>query len=231
MSRLLAEGRIIVALDVSDLEEAEKLVDALAGHVGAFKVGLQLIMRYGIDRIADVLGNVQLMVDPKLHDIPTTMLKALGQAAMNEESWGVTIHASAGKKAMGELAFAGREHGIETIAVTVLTSHSAEECRHIFGAEPKEVVRRFALDAVAARCTAIVCSPEEVIDLADLDVMRITPGVRPVWAKKNDQQRVTTPRQAVENGADYLVIGRPITQPPEGMTPLQAAQRIVNELR
>lgn len=232
------KDRIIVALDTSSFEHAQELIIELRDHVGKFKVGLQLIgtcLMYGWS-LADLgLKTRQLMLDLKLHDIPSTMVGGMDPLRDEKSIWGFTVHASAGRQGLWDAAAAAEAANVKAIAVTVLTSHNEQACQHIFGCSTLDKVLAFTRDAEESGCTAIVCSPLEVrgvrMNLGDPKRMTLVcPASRPIWAPKNDQARVLTPKEAVEEGADYLVIGRPITEAPEDMTPVEAAKRIADEI-
>lgn len=227
------KDRIIVALDVPTLEAAENLVVTLAPYVGAFKVGLELLTAAGPDaaRMVRFHGG-QVMYDAKFHDIPNTM----AGAAKSVARLGVkmfTMHASATREGM---AAAVKESGMSlTLAVTVLTSMSDEDSQHVFGSGAAAKVATFAADALRAGADGIVCSPKEIALIrgnADLgNLLLVVPGIRPAWAQAADQKRTMTPGEAVAAGADYLVIGRPITAPPKEIgDPERAAQMIVQEI-
>jgi orotidine-5'-phosphate decarboxylase len=224
-----------VALDVDTIEQAEVLVSQLAPYVGAFKVGLQLATGNNLSQIIEMIHRYhsRVFVDLKLHDIPETVLKATKKIASLSPML-LNVHASAGVKAM---TAAVQNQGMSKIlAVTVLTSLGEEETHLLFGNPVKAMVLKFARDAKTAGVYGLVCSAKEVEflraqpELASLCL--VTPGIRPEWAKKNDQERVTTPAQAVEFGTDYEVIGRPITEPPEKIgSPVDAVKLIIEEIK
>jgi len=229
------QDRIIVALDVSTLGEAEALVEALAPHVGCFKVGLQLITAVGAPQVVEFLHKRggKVFLDGKFNDIPNTV----GEAAAAASKLGVAmfnVHASCGIEAM---AAAVKNKGqSQVLAVTVLTSLEENNAHLIFGSPSKAKVIQFARDAKLAGVDGIICSPQELEllgkqkELAGL--RKVTPGVRPEWAAVGDQKRVMTPGEAIRAGADYLVIGRPITQPPAEIGgPIEAAKRITEEIK
>jgi orotidine-5'-phosphate decarboxylase len=145
------------------------------------------------------------------------------------------VHASSGLYAMR----AAVEHkgASLVLAVTVLTSMDDLEVARVFGCQAENAVKRLAKLAADAKCDGIVCSPRDLEALKDDDrfagLLKVTPGVRPTWAQNNDQQRVMTPGEAIEAGADYLVIGRPITKPSahEGRIPSLAARMIAEEIQ
>lgn len=228
------KDRIIVALDMSSLEKAEPLVYELTPYVGYFKVGLQLITSVGTPNAVKFLHGLhcKVFLDGKFCDIPNTV----GEAAAEASSLRVAmfnVHASAGVKAM-QAAVKNKKSSL-VLAVTVLTSLDNDDALYIFGASIKTQVFQFALDAKEAGVDGLICSPQELEFLSqekELDsLLKITPGVRPRWAATNDQKRIMTPGEAILAGADMVVIGRPITNPPQEIgTPAQAAQLIYEEI-
>lgn len=239
ISQQQAKEKIIVALDVASRAEAMQLVERLSGEVGAFKIGMQLYNAEGpaIVREIEAAGG-RVFLDLKFHDIPNTVAEAtrvvtkLGVAIMN-------VHAAGGKKMMAGAAEAAAEAakaaGVAkplVTAVTVLTSISQAEFEAEVGiGRPiAEQVIHWAKLAKAAGLDGVVASAKEITDIRNAcgpDFVIITPGIRPVWAAANDQSRIMTPKQAVELGATYLVIGRPITAKPD---PVEAARKIVAEI-
>lgn len=228
------KDRIIVALDVDSLDEATPLVEILTPHVGCFKIGLELMTSAGtpqaIEKIHALGGSVFL--DGKFDDIPNTVARA-SKAVSSLGIKMFDVHASAGIEAL-EAAAANK--GTSTLlAVTVLTAIDDRQAELIYGAPSKTKVLQFAQDAKQAGCDGIVCSPQELEflrarpDLAEL--IRITPGIRPIWAETGDQKRIMTPGEAIRAGATALVIGRPITNPPAGIgSPVDAVRRIAEEI-
>ncbi|MEU4543489.1 orotidine-5'-phosphate decarboxylase [Nonomuraea dietziae] len=209
---------IAVALDAPDLETAARWASLVTPHVSTVKVGLELYLRYGPDVIASVRGasGVQVFLDLKLHDIPNTVAGATRAVARLRPAI-LTVHA-AGGPAMIQAAVEAAPH-TKIAAVTVLTSLSAADLAAI-GVEgsPEDAVRRMAVMSVDAGATALVCSPHEVAAVRAAvgpSITLITPGVRPAGADSQDQARVATPEQALADGADLLVIGRPITASPD----------------
>jgi orotidine-5'-phosphate decarboxylase len=229
-----AKDRIIVALDVSTLEEVRRLVEELAPYVGCFKIGLELLTAVGAPKVVEfvhALGG-QIFYDGKFDDIPNTVGGAAkAVAGLNVRMF--SIHASAGIEAM-VAAVANKGQSL-VLAVTVLTSLEENNAHLIFGLPSKATVLQLARDAKLAGCDGIICSPQELRVLGEqreLDsLLKVTPGVRPVWATAGDQKRVMRPAEAIAAGADYLVIGRPITRPPGGIgTPVDAARKIAEEI-
>lgn len=229
-----AKDRVIVALDVSSLEEAELLVLELAPYVGYFKIGLRLITAVGTPNAVRFLHGLhcKVFLDGKFCDIPHTVGEAAAAAAELRVAM-FNVHASASVEAM-KAAVKNKKSSL-VLAVTVLTSLSNDDALYIFGASVKTQVFQFALDAKEAGVDGLICSPQELELLSqekELDgLLKITPGVRPRWAAANDQKRMMTPGEAILAGADMVVMGRPITNPPKEIgTPAQAAQLIYEEI-
>jgi len=205
------ENPLIVALDVSDLERADRLAASLAPHVGFLKVGLELAWAHGPEAVRCVQRHGPVFVDAKLHDIPTTVERAaanvarLGPAVMN-------VHALGGE-AMMRAALRGAERGAEeagverplVLGVTVLSSLAGEDL-----ASPTSL----AYEAQVAGLDGVVVSGDDVHDVRETcgeDFCLVVPGIRPAGSNGDDQVRVLTPAAAQEQGADYLVVGRPVT--------------------
>lgn len=210
----MTSAPIAVALDAPDLETAAHWASVVTPHVSTVKVGLELYLRYGPEVIASVRGasGVQVFLDLKLHDIPNTVAGAARAVARLKPAI-LTVHAAGGPAMIRAAVEALPDTRIA--AVTVLTSLSAADL-HGIGLEgsPDDAVRRLATLAVGAGAQALVCSPHEVAAVrAEVgpDIILITPGVRPAGSATQDQARVATPERALADGADLLVIGRPIT--------------------
>ena len=205
---------IAVALDAPDLDTAARWASLVSPHVSTVKVGLELYLRYGPDVVASVRGAsmVEVFLDLKLHDIPATVAGAASAVARLKPAY-LTVHASGGPAMIRAAVEAAPQTKIA--AVTVLTSLDDADLAAVGVMGPAlDAARRMAVLAVEAGARALVCSPHEARALrAEVgpDVTLITPGVRPSGADTQDQARVATPEQAVEAGADLLVIGRPIT--------------------
>ena len=217
--------RIILALDeIQKLEDVVALVKKVGHLVYAVKVH-NLYDKFGPDivRILKEAGAVRVWVDFKIYDIPNTgKLRAESITADI-----VSVHASGGVKMMKEVVASGKE----IFAVTMLTSFSASEVEQIYNRKVDDMVLILARFAVEAGVSGIVCSPKEVKMLRSnsefKDLKLIVPGVRSVGTNTNDQSRVSTPSEALRNGADYLVIGRQITQAED---PLSALLNLGKEL-
>jgi orotidine-5'-phosphate decarboxylase len=222
---------VAVALDAPDVETAARWAHAVAPHVAVVKVGLELFCRYGPSVIETVRrdNDAGLFLDLKLHDIPATVAGAARAVAWLQPDY-LTVHAAGGPAMVRAAADAAPDARIT--AVTVLTSLGDDDLAGIGLAGPSlDAVRRLAVLAVGAGARALVCSPREVAAVrAEVGpgIVLITPGVRPAGAEAQDQARVATPEQALADGADLLVIGRPITGTPD---PGAAAATIAANLR
>jgi orotidine-5'-phosphate decarboxylase len=222
---------IAVALDAPDLETAARWAGLVTPHVSTVKIGLELYLRYGPGVVASIRGasGVRIFLDLKLHDIPATVSGAARAVARLRPDL-LTVHAAGGP----EVVRAAVEGAPDTTvaAVTVLTSLSQADLDRIGMAGPMpDAVRRLAVLAVEAGARGLVCSPQEVAAVrAEVgpDVTLITPGIRPAGSSAHDQARTATPEQALQAGADLLVIGRPITAAPD---PGAAAAAIAAPLR
>lgn len=207
---------VAVALDLPDLAAVQAIAAATGPHASTMKVGLETFLRDGSAAVAtarEASGGAAIFLDLKLHDIPNTVAGAARSVAPLAPDY-LTVHA-AGGAAMIRAAVEALP-GTRITAVTVLTSMAQDDLDAVGLRGPAiDAVRRLAVLAVAAGARAIVCSPQEVAAVraeVDDDVVLITPGVRPAGtAGGDDQARVATPEQALADGADLLVIGRPIT--------------------
>jgi orotidine-5'-phosphate decarboxylase len=205
--------KIIVALDVPTKREALELVEKLRDQISFFKIGLQLYTAEGpeIVRIVSSTG-AKVFLDLKLHDIPNTVARAVESAGRLGLQM-LTIHLSGGS-AMVRAANAARAHDMLLLGVTVLTSSTEETLREI-GVQDKidRQVLRLAKLGVQAGIDGVVASPREIKGLRGEfgnKIKIVVPGIRPSWSEPGDQKRTMTPREALEAGADYLVIGRPL---------------------
>jgi len=237
--RSTARGRIVLALDVDNDKEALRLVAELGDLVGTFKVGHQLFTAYGPDivrKIRDAGGRVFL--DLKYHDIPNTVAKASAEAVRLGVSI-FNVHALGGldmmKASVGTAQETADKLGLPmptVLAVTILTSLSEKNLRRelkIMRSLQREVCHLGRL-ARRAGMHGVVASPQEIKMLRRTirgDFVILTPGVRPVWAKKDDQERIMTPSQAVAAGADYIVIGRPVLKADDRRA---AVEKVLDEI-
>lgn len=240
-----ARESIIFALDVGSFKEALALVDELHDHVGFFKVGLQLFISEGPDILKSLKERGRrILLDLKLHDIPNTVAGAVESAVRHGVSM-MTLHVSGSMEMMMRARESAEKTSAELgirrpllLGVTLLTSIKEEQMKEIgFKAtDPIHQVTRLANLAKDSGMDGIVCSAGE-IDIIEKEFgtpenfLFVTPGIRPEWAPAQDQKRITTPTDAILDGADYLVIGRPIRKPPEEIgSPVEAAIRIAKEI-
>ena len=226
--------RIFVALDTSDLDKALALAEGLRGLVGGVKLGQEFFTAQGpagVDAVT-ALG-LPVFLDLKFHDIPATVSRAVG-VALALKPFMLNVHASGGEAMMWAAADAASLADDErplVVAVTVLTSlWSGDLVATGIDDNIEDQVLRLAALAENCDLDGVVCSPREVAALRrerGPDFKLVVPGIRPTWAATDDQKRVETPADTVAAGADYLVIGRPIT---ESQDPADAARRIADEI-
>ncbi|MDH5489760.1 MAG: orotidine-5'-phosphate decarboxylase [Rhodospirillaceae bacterium] len=226
--------RIFVALDTPDIKHALNLAQSLKGLVGGLKLGKEFFTSLGPEGAKQITAlGMPIFLDLKYHDIPNTVAGAV-RSALGLKPFILNVHASGGRAMMEAAAHAADEAGPNrplVIAVTVLTSMNRNDLAEVgIDVEPIEHVMRLARLAKDSGLDGVVCSAKEVVALrgnVGPDFKLVVPGIRPEWASKDDQKRVVTPRDAIDLGADYLVIGRPITAAND---PAEAARRIVAEL-
>lgn len=227
--------RVLLALDVPDLAAALRLASAVSPWVGGFKVGKEFFTANGpsgVRRIAKL--GLPLFLDLKFHDIPNTVAAAV-RAALPLRPRMLNLHALGGaammRAAADALAAVPHDERPLLLAVTVLTSLDATDLIAIgIGRPLPDLVEDLARNARACGLDGVVCSPHEVARLRrsfGSDFVLVVPGVRPSWAGVGDQKRVMTPAEAIASGADYLVIGRPISGAED---PAAAAERILAEV-
>ncbi len=232
-----AKDYIVFPLDVPSMAAAKEFVTLLSDVVGMFKVGLELFVRSGPQIIEWIKcsGDTQVFLDLKLHDIPETVKRAMRSISDLGVTF-ATVHCGETKQ-MLEAAVAGSGGDVGVLGVTVLTSVSGTDLhaagfREEFHSGASKLVMKRAAMAKGSGCVGVVCSGLEVRMIKDAfgkDFIGVTPGIRPtIDGVSDDQQRVTTPAQAILNGADYLVIGRPIR---EAKDPKDAARQITAEIK
>jgi orotidine-5'-phosphate decarboxylase len=222
---------ILCAIDTPELERAHALVAAVSSAVVGVKLGLEFFVAHGPSGIRQIAGNqANVFLDWKLHDIPNTVAGAV-RTALTLDPFLMTLHCAGGPAMMRAAVDARGQHRTKLLGVTVLTSLDDGDLAATGQNGPAEAqVRRLALLAKTAGLDGVVCSPQEVAMLRQAcgkDFLLVVPGIRPAGAAIGDQKRVQTPRAAIEAGADYLVIGRPIT---EARDPSAAARAILAEL-
>jgi len=236
------KDRIIFPLDFPDYNSAKKYVEILKGHVGLFKVGLELFVKEGpeILKLISGEGKAKIFLDLKFHDIPETVKGAMKSAnALGAEF--ITVHCDEGRRLLEAVVEEARlkprtTEGTKVLAVTVLTSLSRDSLKEMGMREelqdPLKLVLHRARIAKSAGCAGVVCSGLEASFVRKEfgnDFIIVTPGIRPSWSviKNDDQQRIVTPSDAIKAGADYIVVGRPIRTAKD---PMDAVKRIAEEI-
>lgn len=232
--------KLVLALDVEDINEAKALVDELSPYIGTFKVGLQLFCGYGLEIINYIKEkNSNFFLDVKLHDIPNTVEKASFNVIKNGANF-FNVHATGGI----EMMRAAKKGALEAskkfnrkkpliLAVTVLTSISQEILSNELSnkKEVKDFVLQLARNAKEAGLDGVVASALELKEIKKelgKDFIVLTPGIRPSWTLKDDQKRIATPKSAISDGADYIVLGRAVTK---AENKLEAIEKIYEEIK
>lgn len=227
--------RVIIALDTDSFKEAENWVKTFGKHIKHFKVGSQLFTACGQDAVKMVHNaGCKVFLDLKFHDIPNTVSKSV-ESASKLGIWMLNVHASGGKKMMEAAGAAlegkGQEHRPIVIAVTVLTSLNQEELSAIgFNRDLNSQVEHLAKLAKDSGLDGVVASAHELTMIKKIcgnDFLVVTPGIRPAWAASDDQSRMATPAEAFKDGADFIVIGRPLTKHRD---PREACEKLLQEL-
>lgn len=223
-------SRIALALDVPNLDAAQRLIDQTRTAVGTYKVGLELFTAAGPAAVEAIQSSgARCFLDLKLHDIPATMRRAVAQAASMGVDY-LTVHAMAGAEALVEAKRAAGD--MRLLAVTVLTSLDARALASLgMAGSPGDSVARLGQLAWDAGLRGFVTSARECAELRTRmgpDAFLVTPGIRPAGADPGDQKRVMTPTDALSAGANLLVIGRPIRDAPD---PTEAAAQIRREVQ
>lgn len=236
----MADTKVLVALDVSNIEQARTMIRELAPHVFGFKVGLELCSAAGVPAVVNGVSDQggAVFLDLKFKDIPNTVYGAV-KASCRPGVFMMNVHCDGGSEMMKAAVKAARESDSAPlmIGVTVLTSvdlNTLNDEMRVSGTIQEQAVH-LALLAKDAGLNGIVCSPLEVRAIKQAcgqSFVTVVPGVRPAWASTGDQKRVMTPAEAAAQGADFLVIGRPITNPPvEIGSPADAARKIIEEIK
>jgi orotidine-5'-phosphate decarboxylase len=238
MSIMTPADRLIIALDTDSEEKAVALAEKLKNEVKFFKIGLELFSSCGpkiVERIKET--GCEIFLDLKFHDIPATVAKAAAAVA-KLEPFIFNVHALGGYEMMRRAAEAAageaKRLGIAkplVLAVTILTSLDEKAMKEVgISGGSKKAVLKLARLAKTAGLDGVVASPAETKAIREEmgeGFLIVTPGVRPAWAAANDQKRIATPKRAVKDGADYIVVGRPIT---ESRNPDEAARNILKEM-
>ncbi len=228
-----AKERLILALDVSALEEAQQIIQELRGYINIYKVGSRLFTIGGAESVKMVKETgARVFLDLKLHDIPNTAAKTSEVIAkLNVDMY--DVHCLGGKEMMKAAKEASKVSGNPLVfGVTMLTHLNDGIIKKELGmsGSVEEEVLHLAQLAMESGLDGVICSPREITAVRKIcgSKLIITPGVRPAWAAPHDQRRTLTPKQAIEAGADYIVIGRPIIEAPNRQ---EAAEKILREMR
>lgn len=228
---------IVFPLDLPSYDQAMTYVDLLQEHVGVFKVGLELFISEGPAILKSIrnAGDAGIFLDLKLHDIPATVKRAFIAASHHGPEF-VTVHCDEGEDILRSVA-ENNPGNTKILAITVLTSLNQQKLIELGYSEKytkdlSALVMLKAGMAKAAGCHGVVCSGLEVSMIKAKfgnELIAITPGIRPAWSvvDQDDQQRIVTPADAVKNGADYVVVGRPIR---DAKDPADAAKRVAEEI-
>jgi orotidine-5'-phosphate decarboxylase len=224
-----ARDKLIVALDLPSVAQAREMVAVLGDSVSFYKIGMELTYAGGLPLAQELAAaGKKVFLDLKLHDIPNTVARATAQVAEMGATF-LTVHAYPQTMRAARSALGGSS--LKILAVTVMTSYDDSDLAaagYAYGV--KELVARRAVQAREAGVHGLILSPEEAPDMRALlgpDMLLVTPGVRPAGADIGDQKRVMTPARAIANGANHLVVGRPITQSPD---PRAAALEILAQI-
>lgn len=237
--------RIWAAIDTADIGIVLCRAKAIGSSVGGIKFGFEAVTKFGLDRLINTVrgygpATETIVADLKLHDIPETMARAMKAVAGCPAVKYVTVHALAGEE--GLRAVNAVKGHVKTLAVTVLTSHDAASLAKIFGPDAHAQGSRDTLSlslklthlAREAGCDGIICSPREVATLRRStcfpDFVFATPGIRPLWAAAGDQKRIAPPGRAVKDGADFVIVGRPLFDAANGQSSFAAALAIAEEI-
>jgi orotidine-5'-phosphate decarboxylase len=227
----MSDPRIIVALDFPDAEQALSLTAKLHPASCRVKVGKELFTAAGPQLVEKLMGKgFEVFLDLKFHDIPSTVANAC-KAAAALGVWMMNVHALGGRRMLCAARDAVSPGSTKLIAVTLLTSMEQGDLDEIgLNGDPQDVVQRLALLTHDCGLDGVVCSPREAVELRKMmgqSFCLVTPGIRPADASLDEQKRISTPREAIQSGADYLVIGRPITQASD---PISMLRRLNEEI-
>jgi orotidine-5'-phosphate decarboxylase len=232
MSKISAKDRLIVALDVDDVQAAQSIVESLEGIVHFFKIGLVLQLAPGVEAFIQSLiqRGKKVFLDYKYYDVEETVKKAVANAARLGVSF-LTIH---GSRNLIKAAVSGKGNsGMKLFTVTVLTNMDRQDIEELgfTGLSVQELVLYRARKAMDAGCDGVIASGREAAEIKDLsggNLLVVTPAIRPDGYPEDDQKRRVTPTQAIRAGADYLVIGRPIL---DAVNPARAAEKFLEEMQ
>lgn len=232
-----ARKRLIFPLDLLNKDEAIRYVRMLSQSVGIFKVGLELFISEGPDILKAIKSesDADIFLDLKLHDIPATMKRALN-SAMKYEPLFITVHCDEGGGFLRDITGDATSR-TKILGITVLTSLDSDKLKRAgysskYSDNIESLVLLRAKISLEAGCHGIVCSGKEVLnireELGSLPIV-VTPGIRPLWSvvSGDDQRRIITPAQAIQNGADYVVVGRPIRDSDD---PVESTNKVLQEI-
>jgi orotidine-5'-phosphate decarboxylase len=217
---------IFIALDVPTVKEASQLVEKLGSSAQSYKIGYQLLFAGGLDLARDLKQDGKtVFLDMKLHDIGNTIEKAVENVAKLGVDF-LTIHAY--PQTIKAAAVGALGSGLKLLAVTVMTSYDDADVRELgFNMSVAELFQHRAAQAKKYGAHGLILSPEELTIVPRNGLLLVTPGIRPLWAAAGDQKRIMTPELAFQAGADYLVIGRPVTGASD---PFEAMTKILEEV-
>lgn len=232
---MIKDNPIILALDTSNILEAKELLFDLKGSIGVVKLGMEFFNAHGLAGVAEISHiGIPLFLDLKLHDIPNTVAGGIKSIAHINPAF-FTIHTLGGRAMMEKAVETANKCGMKDttlLGVTILTSMNDDALNEIgIKHTSSNEVLRLAKLAVDSGMRGLVCSPHEIGLLREnlgKDITLVTPGIRPVGSSHGDQSRIMTPKEAIDAGTDYIVIGRPITGAKD---PAQTAQDILNSLK
>ena len=212
------DKKIIVALDTNNIDDCKKLVDEIKNHTFAFKIGYEFFLNFGIEGYKIIQNkNVKIFLDLKLHDIPNTIKNGI-EAIANLNPYFTSIHITGGDE-MQKKAILSKKN-VKILGVSILTSLDSLQVKKYYNSNNiQNLVNRLVSYAIENKLDGVVCSPHEIHLINELSFGKlkiVTPGIRPAnYNKNDDQKRFMTPKQAIKLGANYLVIGRPITKSPD----------------
>jgi len=243
MNNAEIKEKLVLALDVEDINEAKKLVDELSPYIGTFKIGLQLFCGYGLEIVNYIKEKkADFFFDIKLHDIPNTVEKASYNVVKNGASF-FNVHATgsidmmkAARKGADSVAAKYNLKKPIILAVTLLTSISQDILKNelLNDSEVKQFVLKLAKNASLAGLDGVVASAKELKvikkELGD-DFIVLTPGIRPAWSAKDDQKRIVAPHEAIRDGADYIVLGRAITKADNKVEAINKVYEEIKEIK
>ncbi|MDR0463435.1 MAG: orotidine-5'-phosphate decarboxylase [Pseudomonadales bacterium] len=235
-STMTPGSRIIVPLDFSTLDELDRTMETIYEFVEIVKIGNEVMCALGAPQVMKHLlekwPRANVFFDGKFKDITNTVAQTTKAAMQSTNVSMINAYCDGSIKDLS--AFVENAPGIITLGVTLLTHISKEEAMQIYNRPYEEVIPLLAGRAVSAGCRGIVCSAADIALLSDeyqRRLVKVTPAIRPKWSAANEQKRIVTPADAIKAGADYLVIGRPITRPPDKVgTPAKAFELIVEEI-